>query len=399
MYGINYNGLRKKDTYDELIDYVMNKQEKIKYPNRRAKFLRESPQLSNLLDGDGEGVLEMEEQQKRQVQEVEKENSIREMASRSDGSTAELRATTKTRSFFTQTPPTKTEARGNQTMNPKMVNTESQAWRPNIASGGTQTDKPKLVREKQRGASYPDANQVEVYDMATEEFQNDMEEAINKSTEEELERNKKIKRKVETHLGEEVTQPILYLSSAQPASSSSSVQPAPSTTEQMNYSTQQKRSQSPDGGTKAKAKAKVNTQQKRSKSQEERANAKAKSKVNTQEKRNQQQDVNPKSKAKASKGDEVVTVEATAKPKTKATSRKGTKQEADNPEGPPRRGRSRPPPNAPAPPELTTTYEEGGASSSTTQQPAQRKAKAKAKATAQPKKTIDKDKKTGTQYD
>jgi hypothetical protein len=341
----------------------------------------------------------MEEQQKRQVQEVEKDHSIREMASRTDGSTAELRATTKTRTFFTQTPPTKTGARGNQTMNPKMVNTESQAWRPSIVSGGTQTDKPKLVREKQTGASYPDANQVEVYDMATEDFKNDMEEAINKSKEEELERNKKIKRKVETHLGEEVTQPILYLSSAQPASSSSSVQPAPSTTEQMSYSTQQKRSQSQDEGTKTKAKAKVNTQQKRSKSQEERANAKAKSKVNTQEKRNQQQDVNPKSKAKASKGDEVVIVESTAKPKARATSTPRTKQEADNPEGPPWRGRSRPPPNAPAPPELKTTYEEGGASSSTTQQPAQRKAKAKAKATAQPKKTIDKDKKTGTQYD
>ena len=58
----------------------MNKQEKIKYPNRTAKFLRESPQLSNLLDGNGEGLLEMEGQQKRQVQEVEREHIIRNMA-------------------------------------------------------------------------------------------------------------------------------------------------------------------------------------------------------------------------------------------------------------------------------------------------------------------------------
>ena len=91
MHGINYNGLRKKETYDELIDYVMNKQEKIKYPDRTAKFLRESPQLSNLLDGDGEGILEMEEQQKRQRQEVEKEHTIREMAGE-DISAAELRS-------------------------------------------------------------------------------------------------------------------------------------------------------------------------------------------------------------------------------------------------------------------------------------------------------------------
>ncbi len=38
MFGINYDGLRKKKTYDELIDYVMNKQEKIQYPDRTAKF-------------------------------------------------------------------------------------------------------------------------------------------------------------------------------------------------------------------------------------------------------------------------------------------------------------------------------------------------------------------------
>ncbi len=78
MFGINYDGLRKKKTYDELIDYVMNKQEKIQYPDRTAKFLRNSPQLSNLLDSNGEGLLEIEEQQKRQVVEVEKEHRIRE---------------------------------------------------------------------------------------------------------------------------------------------------------------------------------------------------------------------------------------------------------------------------------------------------------------------------------
>ena len=37
MFGVNYDGLREKKTYDELIDYVMNKQEKIQYPDRTAK--------------------------------------------------------------------------------------------------------------------------------------------------------------------------------------------------------------------------------------------------------------------------------------------------------------------------------------------------------------------------
>ena len=206
MYGINYDGLKKKETYNELIDYVLNKQEKIKYPNRSAKIMRNSPQLSNLLDGNGEGLLEMEEQQKRQVQEVEKEHTIRDMAGGGPGnSAAEIRATTRMRKFSTQTPkPPKTEVRGNQTMNPKMVSTESQAWRPNIASigtqpsqpytastgsqpsqpyttsGGSQTDKPGLVRGKQKGASYPD-----VFDMSVDDdFQDDLEKAIEKSKEE-----------------------------------------------------------------------------------------------------------------------------------------------------------------------------------------------------------------------
>ena len=65
MFGINYDGLSKNKAYDELIDYVMNKQEKIQYPDRTAFFLRNSPQLSNLLDGNNEGLLEMEEQQKK----------------------------------------------------------------------------------------------------------------------------------------------------------------------------------------------------------------------------------------------------------------------------------------------------------------------------------------------
>ena len=38
MYGLNYNGLRKKETYDEIVDYLENKQEKIKYPDRTKAY-------------------------------------------------------------------------------------------------------------------------------------------------------------------------------------------------------------------------------------------------------------------------------------------------------------------------------------------------------------------------
>ena len=63
IYAMNYDGLRKRDTYNEIIDYFENKQEQMRYPNRMAKFIRNSPQLSNLLDGEGMGIAQLAEQQ------------------------------------------------------------------------------------------------------------------------------------------------------------------------------------------------------------------------------------------------------------------------------------------------------------------------------------------------
>ena len=37
---LKYNGLRQKRTYDELIDYLLNKQETIKYPSRIKLYPR-----------------------------------------------------------------------------------------------------------------------------------------------------------------------------------------------------------------------------------------------------------------------------------------------------------------------------------------------------------------------
>ena len=76
IYAVNYDGLRKRDTYNELIDYLQFKQEKIIYPDRFAKRLRESPQISNLLDGEGLGKGDLEEQEKNRIKEVLKEAAI-----------------------------------------------------------------------------------------------------------------------------------------------------------------------------------------------------------------------------------------------------------------------------------------------------------------------------------
>ena len=65
MFALNYEGMRRRETYDEVVEYLQNKQGKIKYPNRLATQIRNSPQLSNLLDGEGYGSVAMERQEAR----------------------------------------------------------------------------------------------------------------------------------------------------------------------------------------------------------------------------------------------------------------------------------------------------------------------------------------------
>jgi len=43
VFKVNYDGLRKRESYNEIVDYLENKQEKINYPNRFAKQIRNSP--------------------------------------------------------------------------------------------------------------------------------------------------------------------------------------------------------------------------------------------------------------------------------------------------------------------------------------------------------------------
>ena len=51
------DGLIKQQTYEEIIYYIENDPDKSQYPNRAAKFLRNTFQLSQL-DGMGQALLE-----------------------------------------------------------------------------------------------------------------------------------------------------------------------------------------------------------------------------------------------------------------------------------------------------------------------------------------------------
>ena len=63
--------LRKKPTFNELINYIEVEQPKIKYPDRTATFLRNSHYLSQF-----DGLLELEEQEKQITKEQIKEKEI-----------------------------------------------------------------------------------------------------------------------------------------------------------------------------------------------------------------------------------------------------------------------------------------------------------------------------------
>ena len=66
-----YNGLKKRESYDQIIENLQNLND-IKLPDRKAKILRNSFQLSNLLDGDGMGFADMEKIQTSVMKEQQK---------------------------------------------------------------------------------------------------------------------------------------------------------------------------------------------------------------------------------------------------------------------------------------------------------------------------------------
>lgn len=383
MFAINYEGLKKRETYDEIVDYLENKQDKIKYPDRTAKQLRNSPQLSNLLDGNNEGYEEMEEQQKRHTKEITKETIIREVAGQNNETAQVLRAVdrisgiadnlegrstealTRTNEALGRTTDTlkrilksqvkpKTSERETQTKNPVMKNQESQAWKPNVSSSGTQSNIPTASIETQSNipvsssstqSNIPSGSMgtqtgPQIFDMTLDDNKDDHAMQIDLAIEDQQRDNtQQIQNIVQTHLGTTIEHAIPYLQS-------------------METNTQQKRQITPS-------------------------------------------DEKPKAKSKTTKGDELVIaetslVEAKAKPKAKAkarsSSRKGTRQETDNPEGPARRPRSRPPARS-QPASSSTDNPPPSENLPGENQPEETtRPKPKAKAKSGVKKTIEKDK-------
>jgi hypothetical protein len=81
-------GLRKRPTYNQVVDYLENEQPKIKYPDRRATFLRNSPYLSQF---DGDSWIDLEEQESNITKEQLKEAEIKRLSAISRATAQVLR--------------------------------------------------------------------------------------------------------------------------------------------------------------------------------------------------------------------------------------------------------------------------------------------------------------------
>ena len=66
MPGIDYTGLRKRDSYDDIVNRFATDKTKIKYPDRRATQLVNSPQILSIING---ATMELEEQQQNADQQ------------------------------------------------------------------------------------------------------------------------------------------------------------------------------------------------------------------------------------------------------------------------------------------------------------------------------------------
>ena len=86
IYGINYKGVKPRPPFEELINFV---DYPVKYPDRSATFTRASPLLTQFY---GIGMMELQEQEQREIAERQKDDMIRQIAVATGHSAQMLRA-------------------------------------------------------------------------------------------------------------------------------------------------------------------------------------------------------------------------------------------------------------------------------------------------------------------
>ena len=89
MYQVNNKGLRRRESYDEVVSIIENDQTKIKYPNRVAVQILNSPYMKQL---DTEALLDMQNQQDRMSKNKMKQLVMQELASQTGTPFVQMRA-------------------------------------------------------------------------------------------------------------------------------------------------------------------------------------------------------------------------------------------------------------------------------------------------------------------
>ena len=70
-------GLKQRDTFEDVVEYIKHPKDVIKFPDRYAKQIRNSFELSQL---DGVGMMIHEQHELKKMKETEKSNDLRKVA-------------------------------------------------------------------------------------------------------------------------------------------------------------------------------------------------------------------------------------------------------------------------------------------------------------------------------
>ena len=194
-FGVKYSGLHKRDSYEGLIDYLENKQEKLKLPDREAKFVRDSPQYQTLLN---EGFVEIEEQQLNQIKAEQAEHAVIRTANDTNETAKEVKvvASQTDKPLLIKTKSTGTQSQAD------VRSTSNQSDIKHTAEKGMQS---LSEMKKTTGAG----SQSEIFDMTVNDnikkVKQDIESVENTHVQNKLQQAQLISRKVQHHLRDQAT--------------------------------------------------------------------------------------------------------------------------------------------------------------------------------------------------
>jgi len=201
LFAPNYDGLRYKGSYDEILARLGS--DSLVEPDRRAKQIRESPQIANLLDGEGQmSFVEMGKQQLAAATHQQVMQNVLQAASASGAAPAQQLRAAETQTSGPRMSSAKTQTAGvvagdrsTQTAGVKVADAESQAWREQRHSGGTQTDPTEL-------------SAAQIFDIAADERMEEVQQGLAADLDAQVaasdKKEQKILRTISRHLGEEV---------------------------------------------------------------------------------------------------------------------------------------------------------------------------------------------------